>query len=118
MVAVLITGFPAGMLACNCYVLAQRAGADAIVVDPGQRGADELREPGGAGRGGAARVEGLRGGGDHDAQDVGARRRTSTSAGDRAHSDDDERRLHPFRTSLQRLRASPTSWAASLSHVR
>ena len=33
----LITGFPAGMLACNCYVLAQRAGADAIVVDPGQR---------------------------------------------------------------------------------
>jgi hydroxyacylglutathione hydrolase len=34
---VLITGFPAGMLACNCYVLAPRAGADAIVVDPGQR---------------------------------------------------------------------------------
>lgn len=34
---VLITGFPAGMLACNCYVLAPRQGADAIVVDPGQR---------------------------------------------------------------------------------
>jgi hydroxyacylglutathione hydrolase len=34
---VFITGFPAGMLACNCYVLAPRAGADAIVVDPGQR---------------------------------------------------------------------------------
>ena len=27
-----ITGFPAGMLACNCYVLAERPGADAIVV--------------------------------------------------------------------------------------
>jgi hydroxyacylglutathione hydrolase len=34
---VLLTGFPAGMLQCNCYVLAPRAGADAIVVDPGQR---------------------------------------------------------------------------------
>jgi hydroxyacylglutathione hydrolase len=41
--AVLITGFPAGMLACNCYVLAQRAGADAIVVDPGQRAMGQLR---------------------------------------------------------------------------
>ena len=40
---VLITGFPAGMLACNCYVLAQRAGADAIVVDPGQRAMAPLR---------------------------------------------------------------------------
>jgi hydroxyacylglutathione hydrolase len=40
---VLITGFPAGMLACNCYVLAQRAGADAIVVDPGQRAMGQLR---------------------------------------------------------------------------
>jgi hydroxyacylglutathione hydrolase len=39
----LITGFPAGMLACNCYVLAQRAGADAIVVDPGQRAMGQLR---------------------------------------------------------------------------
>jgi hydroxyacylglutathione hydrolase len=43
MVAVLITGFPAGMLACNCYVLAQRGGADAIVVDPGQRAMGPLR---------------------------------------------------------------------------
>jgi hydroxyacylglutathione hydrolase len=41
--AVFITGFPAGMLACNCYVLAQRAGADAIVVDPGQRAMGQLR---------------------------------------------------------------------------
>ena len=40
---VLITGFPAGVLACNCYVLAQRAGADAIVVDPGQRAMAPLR---------------------------------------------------------------------------
>ena len=37
------TGFPAGMLACNCYVLAERPGADAIVVDPGQRAMDRLR---------------------------------------------------------------------------
>ncbi len=41
--AVFITGFPAGMLACNCYVLAERPGADAIVVDPGQRAMDRLR---------------------------------------------------------------------------
>jgi hydroxyacylglutathione hydrolase len=41
--AVLITGFAAGVLACNCYVLAQRAGADAIVVDPGQRAMGPLR---------------------------------------------------------------------------
>ncbi len=33
----LITGFPAGLLQCNCYVLAERPGADAIIVDPGQR---------------------------------------------------------------------------------
>lgn len=38
-----ITGFAAGMLACNCYVLAPRAGADAIVVDPGQRAMGPLR---------------------------------------------------------------------------
>lgn len=41
---VLITGFPAGMLACNCYVLAPAAGGDAIVVDPGQRASGRLRE--------------------------------------------------------------------------
>ncbi|MDF1926283.1 MBL fold metallo-hydrolase, partial [Mycolicibacterium smegmatis] len=40
----LITGFPAGMLACNCYVLAERPGSDAIVVDPGQRAMGPLRE--------------------------------------------------------------------------
>ncbi|MGV0816163.1 MBL fold metallo-hydrolase [Mycolicibacterium boenickei] len=38
-----ITGFPAGMLACNCYVLAERPGADAVVIDPGQRAMDRLR---------------------------------------------------------------------------
>jgi hydroxyacylglutathione hydrolase len=40
---VLITGFPAGVLQCNCYVLAAHPGADAIVVDPGQRAAGPLR---------------------------------------------------------------------------
>ncbi|NDJ89485.1 MBL fold metallo-hydrolase [Mycolicibacter kumamotonensis] len=39
----LVTGFPAGMLACNCYVVAQRQGADAIIVDPGQRAMTRLR---------------------------------------------------------------------------
>ncbi len=43
MATVLITGFPAGMLACNCYVLARHPGADAIVVDPGQRAMGQLR---------------------------------------------------------------------------
>lgn len=31
------------MLACNCYVLAPRQGADAVVVDPGQRASGPLR---------------------------------------------------------------------------
>ncbi|MCB1288679.1 MBL fold metallo-hydrolase [Mycolicibacterium sp.] len=39
----LLTGFAAGMLACNCYVLAPHPGADAIVVDPGQRAFGPLR---------------------------------------------------------------------------
>ncbi len=38
-----ITAFPAGLLQCNCYVLAQRQGADAIIVDPGQRAMGPLR---------------------------------------------------------------------------
>lgn len=41
---VLLTGFPAGMLQCNCYVLAPHAGADAIVVDPGQSATGRLRQ--------------------------------------------------------------------------
>ena len=40
---VLITGFPAGLLQCNCYVLAPHPGADAIIVDPGQRAMGQLR---------------------------------------------------------------------------
>jgi glyoxylase-like metal-dependent hydrolase (beta-lactamase superfamily II) len=43
LVIVLLTGFPAGMLACNCYVLAQRQGSDAVIVDPGQRAFGPLR---------------------------------------------------------------------------
>jgi glyoxylase-like metal-dependent hydrolase (beta-lactamase superfamily II) len=31
------------MLACNCYVLAQRQGSDAVIVDPGQRAFGPLR---------------------------------------------------------------------------
>ena len=41
---VFLTGFPAGMLQCNCYVLASSQGADAIVVDPGQRAMAPLRK--------------------------------------------------------------------------
>ena len=40
----LLTGFPAGMLQCNCYILAARAGSDAIIVDPGQRAMGRIRE--------------------------------------------------------------------------
>src|ERR1700741_5514341 len=40
---VLITGFPAGLLQCNCYVLAPHPGADAIIVDPAQRAMGQLR---------------------------------------------------------------------------
>ena len=39
----MITGFPAGMLQCNCYVLAERPGSDAVIVDPGQRAMGPLR---------------------------------------------------------------------------
>ncbi len=41
---VFLTGFPAGMLQCNCYVLAPKQGSDAIVVDPGQRAMAPLRK--------------------------------------------------------------------------
>ena len=43
LVSVFLTGVPAGLLACNCYVLAQRQGSDAIIVDPGQRAFGPLR---------------------------------------------------------------------------
>ena len=39
-----ITGFPAGVLQCNCYVLAPGPGADCLVVDPGQRAMGPLRK--------------------------------------------------------------------------
>lgn len=39
----LITGFSAGLLQCNCYVLARCPGAHAIIVDPGQRAMGSLR---------------------------------------------------------------------------
>lgn len=38
----LIAGFPAGALEANCYLLAPSAGADCVVVDPGQDAADPL----------------------------------------------------------------------------
>lgn len=38
----LITGFPTGVLACNCYVLAPHAGADAVIIDPGQSASARL----------------------------------------------------------------------------
>jgi len=40
---VLVAGFPAGPLAANCYVLAPAAGADCVVVDPGQGATERLR---------------------------------------------------------------------------
>ncbi|KAA8963542.1 MBL fold metallo-hydrolase [Mycobacterium sp.] len=39
----LVSAFPAGLLQCNCYVLAPRPGADAIIVDPGQAAMGPLR---------------------------------------------------------------------------
>ncbi|MBD0861453.1 MBL fold metallo-hydrolase [Gordonia sp. zg691] len=40
----LITGFPAGMFQTNCYILATEAGAEAVVIDPGQDAAPRVRE--------------------------------------------------------------------------
>lgn len=39
----LITGFPAGPLAANCYVLAGTDTEECVVVDPGQQAVDPLR---------------------------------------------------------------------------
>jgi len=42
---VLVTGFPAGAFAANCYVVAPARGAECVIVDPGQdaqQGIDEL----------------------------------------------------------------------------
>ncbi|MGH3171829.1 MAG: MBL fold metallo-hydrolase [Trebonia sp.] len=41
----LVTGFPAGSLAANCYVVAPEAGEECVIVDPGQdsqRGIEEI----------------------------------------------------------------------------
>jgi hydroxyacylglutathione hydrolase len=35
-VCVLVTGFPAGAFAANCYVVAPAAGEECVIVDPGQ----------------------------------------------------------------------------------
>jgi glyoxylase-like metal-dependent hydrolase (beta-lactamase superfamily II) len=39
-----ITGFPTGALACNCYVIAPHEGADAVIIDPGQRASRPLQQ--------------------------------------------------------------------------
>lgn len=44
MVAMLITGFPAGMFQTNCYLVAAGPGSDAIIVDPGQDAAPRVKE--------------------------------------------------------------------------
>jgi glyoxylase-like metal-dependent hydrolase (beta-lactamase superfamily II) len=41
---VLIAGFPAGSWAANCYVVATSAGAECVVVDPGQDAAPGIAE--------------------------------------------------------------------------
>jgi hydroxyacylglutathione hydrolase len=41
---VLIAGFPAGSWAANCYVVATAAGAECVVVDPGQDAAPGIAE--------------------------------------------------------------------------
>lgn len=40
----LITGFPAGMFQTNCYLLANEAGSEAVIIDPGQDAAARVRE--------------------------------------------------------------------------
>ncbi|MBB4932517.1 glyoxylase-like metal-dependent hydrolase (beta-lactamase superfamily II) [Lipingzhangella halophila] len=40
----LITAFPAGPLAANCYVVAPTAGAECVIVDPGQEAAEGIAE--------------------------------------------------------------------------
>jgi hydroxyacylglutathione hydrolase len=44
-VIVLVTGFPAGALAANCYLVAPAPGEECVIIDPGQdaqRGIEEL----------------------------------------------------------------------------
>src|SRR5262245_25827664 len=42
--ALLIAGFPAGSFQANCYVVAAEAGAECVVVDPGQNAVEGLDE--------------------------------------------------------------------------
>jgi glyoxylase-like metal-dependent hydrolase (beta-lactamase superfamily II) len=42
--AVLVTGFPTGIFAANCYVVAAEPGAECVVVDPGQDAAPAVAE--------------------------------------------------------------------------
>jgi glyoxylase-like metal-dependent hydrolase (beta-lactamase superfamily II) len=42
---VLVAGFPAGAFAANCYIVAPEAGAECVIIDPGQdaeQGIDEI----------------------------------------------------------------------------
>jgi glyoxylase-like metal-dependent hydrolase (beta-lactamase superfamily II) len=41
---VLVTGFPAGAFAANCYVIAPAPGEECVIVDPGQDVADGIEE--------------------------------------------------------------------------
>lgn len=40
----LVTGFPAGAFAANCYVIAPAPGEECVIVDPGQDAADGIEE--------------------------------------------------------------------------
>ncbi|MBV0916822.1 MBL fold metallo-hydrolase [Mycobacteroides chelonae] len=40
----LITGFPAGMFATNCYIVAPHEGGPAVIVDPGQEAIPGVKE--------------------------------------------------------------------------
>lgn len=44
MEAMLITGFPAGMFSTNCYLVASEPGTQAVIIDPGQDSAPQVRE--------------------------------------------------------------------------
>jgi len=41
---VLVVGFPTGTLQANCYLLATAAGAECVIVDPGEGGAARITE--------------------------------------------------------------------------
>jgi glyoxylase-like metal-dependent hydrolase (beta-lactamase superfamily II) len=41
---VLVTGFPAGAFAANCYVIAPAPGEECVIVDPGQDAEDGIEE--------------------------------------------------------------------------